>query len=331
MNNFDLYKCWNNLHALVQTENNGRIFQGFYNARFGALYVSSDPLGNESLYVTLDDATANSFKEPTVSGLCFEILSELNLSNVNKFLRISIAHGYEGIKEAFESFCVSLATRVSNIPNFAEAANEVVKTCHDYSQFFSRKGKTSLDKEKEQGIFAELIILRRLVDEIGDKAIFSWFGPERSRHDFIFTDNSAIEVKSSTKLDRRVIKVSNDVQLINVDGAPLYLAYVKLEKDRGISTLDLINEIIRKLSTESAQISFKEKLLEDCINSADFPEPRNYYVNEISYFFVDDHFPKLTPNYVNAISPRIYDVVYKIDLDGLDVFDGEKIYGHLRA
>lgn len=331
MNNFDLYKCWYSLHNLIQAEHNGRVFQGFYNARFGALYISSDTLGNESLYITLDDATANSFKEPTVSGLCFEILPEPNLSNVNKFLRISIAHGYEGIKEAFESFCVSLAIRVSNIPSFFDAANEVMKTCHDYSQFFSRKGKTLLDKEKEQGVFAELVILRRLVEEIGDKAISHWFGPENSRHDFVFNDNSAIEVKSSTKLDRKVIKISNDVQLTNVDDAPLYLAYVKLEKDRGISTLDLINEIIGRLSTEAAQISFKEKLLEDCINPTDFSEPRNYYVNEIFYYRVDDNFPKLTPNYVNAISPRIYDVEYKIDLDGLDVFDGERIYGHLRA
>lgn len=322
----NLRSLWDNLHKRANIPSPGIQYQAFYDCPFGQIHISSDEVGNEALYISLDADSASKFQSPTVGGLRFDIVTVKALSASRPFLKISINQGYDDIKEAFESFTITLTGRLSTISSCLEALDEIYSVCDSYYKFFSRHCETTIEPKKEQGLFAELVVLSNLIDRHGDEAVNHWYGPESSRHDFVFSKNAAIEVKSCLSLAKKTITISNDAQLVNINNAPLYLVVVWLERNRGIKTSELIEKIYEKLSSQSSKKLFEDKLLECQVNRNNFSNARNFGVREMHFYLVDEKFPKLTQNYVNSISSRIFDVKYKIDLEGYPE-SGDDVYG----
>ena len=324
MNASYLFDTWKKLHQSLEIKDNDDhiIYRGFYNCSFGGTYICSDKIGNESLYITLDDEAAQKFQSPNVTGISFSIEENQSLSD-KKCLKICLTPGCN-IQEAFEAFTVTLLMRISLIEKPIDALEEVYDTCHEYMDFFRKGGKTTLTDTEEQGLFGELLVLNELIDLIGDDAINCWMGPDRNRHDFIFKKNNAIEVKTSLKQNRKIFTVSNEAQLNNTDGASLYLRFFILEVNpSGVSLGNLINKIYGKLKEQNAKDSFEQKLLEIKVNLNEMQSKRKFILIESHNYLVDNSFPRLLPNDIRRISSRIYDLKYKINLDGLEEMKGD--------
>lgn len=329
MQSTTLYQRWNNVNRLYVTQSNAAFCQGFYECKFGPTYIGIDGVGNEYILIYLDKASAESFETPNVSGLTFEIVQDSTISETDKFLKIGIAPNHEQIKEAFEAFTVSLVSRIALISYCGEAVEDVYQVCHDYSDFFGKNGNAPLSAIEEQGLFGELLILEECMNRVGDKAIEAWMGPEKSRHDFVFESNRSLEVKTSLKQNRKIISVSNDMQLSNTPNADLFLKLIILEVNpSGLTLGDLISRVFEKIQSLTSKDLFDRKLLENKVVRGRCPSIRRYLVVETHQYCVDEAFPRLTVDMVRSISTRIYDLKYKVDLDGFEEFKGD-VYGSL--
>lgn len=324
-----LYDKWDKLREQsLSTDFSGAI-SGFYSCPFGYTYVAIDQIGNESIYLTLDKAAIDSFQKPSLNGIEFSIVSEPRISTTDKLLQISLSASYSDVREAFEAFTITLTGKLSTVSDSLDALEIIYSVCSTYSKFFSKRCQTNLSPLEEQGLFGELLVLRRVIEEKGDDAIKSWMGPDRSRHDFVFSGNKAIEVKTTLKQTTKIVTISNSVQLENTAGAPLYLMLIVLEKNpSGRKTSDLLNEVYEMLCSNQAKEEFDQKLLELAVARDNFPSANSYVLINSHCFLVDDKFPKLDPDYIHAKSTRISEVKYKIDLEGYDEIT-EDVYGQL--
>ena len=327
-----LYERWNRIHAL-KTQNSQQIisYQGFYSCKFGSTFIGLDAVGNESLYISVDNVFENIFVSPDISGLSFEIVLVLTLSEKNKFLKIEVTPGHSALNEAFEAFTVTLISRISLIDDFVSLSDAIFEACNEYSTFFGKGAKTSLSFIEEEGLFGELIVLKECLERFGDHSISCWTGPTKNRHDFMFQDKRALEVKTSLKQNRKLITVSNDTQLSNIENAPLFLAFLILEADpKGLSIADLVNTIYDQIKNREVKEDFQRKLLEMKVVRSQISTKRRFSLVKRHWYKVDNQFPKLTLDEIHSISNRIYDVKYKIDLDGLDEYKGD-VYDSLRV
>jgi hypothetical protein len=326
-----LYNRWQKLHENPVPNDSYIALQGFYDCPFGSTYIGKDGVGNESLFVYLDEGSSRHFESPNISGLHFEIVCENKISSKETYLKISIQADHDNLCDAFEAFTVSLVERLSLIKESSTAIETLYDVCQDYGNFFGKGGKISLSFKEEEGLFGELLILNMLVDKFHDAAISCWMGPDRSRHDFVFQGNNAIEAKTSLKQNRKQISISNEMQLENPKDSALFLVLEILETNPAGETIaDLINKVYGKLTSSVSKKKFDDKLMEMKVIRGKIVSNLRFILIESHHYKVDSEFPRLTISKVNLQSTRIYEVKYKIDLDGLEEYKGD-IYELLRA
>ena len=99
---------------------------------------------------------------------------------------------------------------------------------------------------------------------------------------------------------------------------------------KGLSIADLINTLYDQIKNNEAKEDFQRKLLEMKVVRSQISTKRRFSLVERHWYKVDNQFPKLTLDEIHSISNRIYDVKYKIDLDGLDEYKGD-VYDGLRV
>ncbi len=318
----NLYKKWEECKEEAKKSSGGPHSQGvcyfpFSRSGFGGVSISVDSTGSESLYIQLDESTANSFERPNVAGLLFSIGLFPELDETNRFLKISL-DSHSGLPEAFEAFSVTVARTIATSAEPADAIEDVLSIVGKYSVFFGKGGKCILTRAEEQGLFGELLVLEKVLSTLGDNAIATWTGPDRNKHDFIFDHDDAIEVKTSLRQTRLEVKISNENQLSFAAGSKLFLQLLTLEVNPNGQTLsELIKHINNDcIKTEGARQAFKTKLLEMGVEPKLLSSNRRYVLLETHTFRVNDTFPRLTIENIKGISSRIFNLTYRLDLNG---------------
>ena len=168
-------------------------------------------------------------------------------------------------------------------------------------------GNKSVEKRVYDYI-GELLVLKSLL-EANVSAQLTNLGS----HD-IDTPNYNVEVKTSTIRHGSIIEVHSPLQLKKLNGKDLYLYYVRLEESlEGISLLSLVDELEKNKYPKIHEI--KEKIKD--INTVD--KEKNYKIDEVRKYSVDDDFPKITSEEFKSgkIPQNIVNISYTINLDGL--------------
>ncbi len=320
----NLYQKWENCKESAKRHDcagssSGIVFSSFASARFGEIYISVNGTGSESLYIELDDETANSFERPNVSGMVFYVDTFPALDHAKKFLKIAL-DSQSALPEAFEAFSVTLARTVNTVESSLEAVEAALSIVGKYQAFFGKGKKRRLTAPEEQGLFGELLVLEKCLEAYGDRAIKAWTGPDKNKHDFIFDGNDSIEVKTSLKQTRISVKISNENQLSYAPRSTLFLKILVLEPNpSGQTIVNLIQRIAENLiRDESAKNDFRMKLLELGVEPTLLETGHHYVLVGTHTYRVDEAFPKLTIENIRGISNRIYDLSYRIDLDGVE-------------
>ena len=325
MNTKRLYNLWIALHDESAKSPDGFVgYRGFYSCECVDTYIGMDGVGNEYLFIALSDEAAQAFETPSLSGITFSLVENQHIDNKHKLLRVGMAPGMN-LNEAFEAFTVTLVCRISLLKDDMEVIEEIYDLSKDYANFFKNDGKADLTPIEEQGLFGELLTLSEAVDQFGDAAVDTWVGQDKNRHDFVFKHDNSIEVKTSLKQNRRVFVVSNDVQLSFTPGSKLFLKFMILEKNpSGRTIAEVINDIYEnKISSQASKEAFDRKLLEGKVKRGEITSTTRFLSIENHYYEVGDEFPRFTLESIKHVSPRIYDVKYKVDLDGLEEFRGD--------
>jgi hypothetical protein len=190
----------------------------------------------------------------------------------------------------------------------------VKRTLQKWSVFFQFEKDYVLSVNAQQGLYGELWILEKMINQNGPRALDFWTGYNAEVHDF-YIGNDAVEVKSSSAKGPERVKISNEYQLdeTGVTGL-LYLIYLNMKKSEtdGENLPNMIERIMAKLDFSQKEM-FKEKLFKVGYVCS-MPELYNYYfrVRGESCFTVKDKFPRITPK---NVSKGIGAVEYVVSLD----------------
>lgn len=173
---------------------------------------------------------------------------------------------------------------VSNLPRVYELLSEALKR---WKYFFDTEKVEHFSKEKEVGLFGELVSLEKLIKK-GYNALDGWVGPLFKEQDFQFTA-LAIETKTLF-LNQESLPIHGENQLL-FNGS-LYLDVVCVNASTSGQTIhDLVGKISNQIDNPNL-FSQKLSLL------GYHPGLQTHYsfkiISHISYY-VDQNFPMIIP------------------------------------
>ncbi|MCE3556313.1 PD-(D/E)XK motif protein [Pseudonocardia sp. RS11V-5] len=222
----------------------------------------------------------------------------------------SLALADDRLSDLFTALCAEVLTRIAATPNRAVTA--LRRTLADWRSLLSGTRRT-LTPSELAGLYGELtVLLAMLARDPG--AVAFWTGPFRSRQDFHRAD-IALEVKSTTSVDSRSVRIHGLGQLDGSDGR-LLLTWLKLRADRGRAVPDLIDEVLLVADDEAAFLSalhaFGYQETEREVYSR-----RVFEVEEQRTYEVGPGFPRLTPSGLvgDATLAGLANINYDVDLD----------------
>lgn len=226
----------------------------------------------------------------------------------------------DNLEEAY-AFVRSILDRIQiEKAEFAVAVEEAVESLIGILAL-----RRTLSKEKQVGLFGELLILRAVQRRDGtEAALKSWRGARGEEHDFGLSQLD-LEVKTTTG-ERRIHWISGANQLVPTPGRPLVLASVQLttagsQAGRTLSTL---------VEETKARFHSKLSIVTGQLNSVGYHDvdadlyPTRWVLRSIPEFYeVGPSFPAITLGRLQTVVPgaeRIQEVRYSVDVTGLEHF-----------
>ncbi len=225
-----------------------------------------------------------------------------------------------------ESFIVLVEDLVRSLePSENADSLKIISTrLNVWRKFFSPNLIGQLSAEKQRGLWGELCVLRKLLQEISHQApeiVKSWRGPYDSPQDFIFNDSIALEVK--VKSSNENIRIASEYQLDPTEVNQLWLAVVTLARsDDGTSLNSLVDDVRDALVGDPIAFSDMNHALVEYgyldlhRKYYDFPS----YTKNMILYQVEGSFPRI---YLNDIREGVGDVTYSITSNSVAGFERE--------
>lgn len=223
--------------------------------------------------------------------------------------------------DLFLGLCETLLASLDPVTNSEAAVGVALNHLKRWKAFLSGRNLGVLGPEEIRGLYAELLFLRTLYQEVttGLAAVEAWSGPERVQQDFVFGER-AVEVKSVSGKDRSTVRITSEDQLETI--APrLFLVTYRLSdtggNEPGSSLNDLVELIEGELQNAEALEAFAAKLA--AIGYAPLPNYRTpTFVNSGAQAYdVVEHFPRLVRS---SLPPGIARLSYQIELEAIDPY-----------
>lgn len=235
----------------------------------------------------------------------------------NEYITFSQLEGYEAkIYESVMQDIISNTEKISSVNNIDKLLNTILVK---WKKFFDNESSSVMQEIEQQGLYAELLLLENLIKIKGPAVLYCWSGCEGETHDF-YIDKNALEVKSSSRKEQNMIKISSEYQLDNVGvSGKLYLIFMQLRKSIvDGEKLPEIVERIQNLLDDVTTNEFNDKLfkygyLVQC------KELYNYKFSllEDSYYNVTDGFPRII---ASNVQQGLSCINYTISLDACEKF-----------
>ena len=237
--------------------------------------------------------------------------------------RVSLELTHTLFRELFEVMAEDVAGSIVAAADDASAVAAMRERLNHWERFMRMAGPDGLGREKQIGLYGELVFLKTLIGAgvpTAD-AVGWWYGPVRENQDFQ-AGNRAVEVKTTTGNSPTSMRIANELQLDDADCDSLYLLHLWLkELDRdGVSLPQLVDEIAGLLAGTAAQL-FADRLAEAGYHEVHRPlyEDTGYTERQRRYYVVRDAFPRIRRADLRSGVSR---VEYGIDVAGFE--------GHVR-
>lgn len=197
----------------------------------------------------------------------------------------------------------------------------VDKILENWQSFWENEANKDLSREKQIGLFGELYFLQAwLIPKLGVKAVLSWCGPRKLRHDFEL-DNLSIEVKGTSLTRGHVYEIHGIHQLEKPQNGSLFLFGIRLRDEQsGDLSLKLLIEKIYVALSGYRELTehFSSQLTEfgySLKGTAGY-QSKPWEIIDQALFLVDGDFPRI----ISALIPQstqldIEDLSYKVNLN----------------
>jgi putative PD-(D/E)XK family protein DUF4420 len=216
------------------------------------------------------------------------------------------------LNDLFTNLCTEVLEKTRAVPD--NPLKALYRALDRWRALFQAVG-APLGAEQLAGLFGELTVLGRLL-ETDSSAHRLWRGPSGYRHDFT-AGRTAVEVKTTTDIKGRRVRIHGLDQLEAPAAGTLQLAWFRLERtpDQGDRIVDLVDQAVRLCDDESVLLGL---LAEVGYRTSDLVHYRDVHFSilEERWYEVNAVFPKLTSNdlALAGIPIAVSDVVYTIDL-----------------
>lgn len=176
-----------------------------------------------------------------------------------------------------------------------------------------------LNREEQLGLVGELWLLLEWLPRLTPRAISSWQGPLRGRHDFV-SETLSIEVKTTAANTGAVVhRITRLDQLEEPGQGQLYLLSLRAVADPlGAHSLDTLTRRARRAATAAGATC--AALLDDRLRAAGItPSDEGRYTDPLSVaqqelYRVEDNFPRLTSaSFPSGLPAGVVDVTYSLD------------------
>jgi hypothetical protein len=186
-----------------------------------------------------------------------------------------------------------------------------------WRELLERPDPRLLGPQQLAGLFGELLLVKDLVELSPSSALDAWTGPAKDQHDFT-RESVAVEVKTTTVREGRVVQIHGAQQLEPPLGGYLYLAFVRLDvEDGGASVPGLIESILGNGVDRESFFNLLARSGYDPAQSLEYEYPK-FVVRERRLYPVVDGFPRIVgSSFIAAEIPAgVLRLRYDIDLTG---------------
>lgn len=225
-------------------------------------------------------------------------------------------------KSAFFAFCQNLVEAICEVRDEVAALSKLRKRYISWKALFKKSITHSVPKELIQGLFGELYFLNNyMIEKYGGIAsVLAWGGPDKTSKDFAI-NSEWYEVKT-IGVTSPCVKISSLAQLSSHDPGKLIIIRAEqmpLEYSNGLSSIsELMSCILAKLTDETAEGIFIDKVSAYVIDSSDEAFAIKFDVKSEGHYNVVSGFPRITIDDVPY--PEISNVSYEIAVGAIDRF-----------
>lgn len=309
------YKKWDDLKSRINVEQTSNVMINVFSNDFLDVFFISNYVDDLQVAIHFNRTTSYHFNLH-LNGIEIEtsIHKEIDKENLSTF----IINKNKSNNNIFKAFSASLFENLENSMNEQSCYKNIKKTIQQYQDYFNGNKQNKLSIIEQQGLFGELLFIYEALKNNKD-IIVNWEGPNKNKHDFIFSDRS-IEIKTTKNQTRKIVKISNENQLDNSLVPELYLKLYRIESiDVGLSVKDMIEKIMPMLSSQSKAL-FQSKLYQFGIDLL-YEGPYEKFRDVESYvYLIDENFPKISKSQIDTL---IFRVSYNVDLSSMEVYENE--------
>jgi hypothetical protein len=291
-----------------------------------SIFVSQDKTYH--LIISSDEREISKINDPKIAGLKIEILPNLFVTGRERQSYIDVRCSALPHLDAFTHVVKDISKDI--LDNNIEPHKAINQTIRKWKSFLSGSVNHILSESEQVGLFGELLILEFLIQRDILKSIRNWVGPDQAIHDFELP-NYSIEIKTTLKM-RHEHTINGVEQLDGMPNKNLYLVSILSQIDnvngRSISKLkENITELLETAPEEYEQFMGK-------LSMAGYRQDHESYYDElklttadIRVFTVENEFPRIIrKSFIKQPAPNIFDITYKLNLEGRDFFSLEKLF-----
>jgi len=284
-------------------------------------------LNDERFWVSMDDSQ--------------QILFFIQDKGVDKIKPLENLAGLKVSIEKHENGDERLVCRLTSqdpelVEKFATVAKDVAYYCSAYKgqqlfiktqerikswANFLKPSRSGLTHSEFSGIFGELYVLAEHMMPILSAldAVRAWIGPDNKKQDFTL-NQSSIEVKTTLSGDPQSLTISSLDQLDRISNKLFLMRIVAAPSGEGcgLSLAGLYKLCIEAIAHDFfAEVLFLQKISSLYSIASESQLKECFSIVDVSYFEVNDRFPKLTRS---DVSLGILDVKYDIAIAAIRDF-----------
>ena len=235
-----------------------------------------------------------------------------NPNSENEYIIISQSKDYDsGI---FEIIANDITDQLEKITVQKKMFSCLSNTLSKWKKFFALNSDIIMSEQMQEGLYGELLVLKKLICSFGEDAISYWSGADKETHDF-YINSSAVEVKTTASKSTEKIRISSEHQLNPKDVCGslfLYVNMVRKSRTDG-ETLPMIIGSIQNCISEPNKSIFFEKLFQyGYIPSCEERYTLGFYLRSHQVYIVGNNFPNIVPDKLNK---GVSEVAYSLDLN----------------
>jgi len=197
-----------------------------------------------------------------------------------------------------------------NVPIIA-----VIAAIEDFRELLKEPSRVEISDSKILGLVGELYILRILTG-YSLSAVEAWTGPYELRHDFR-RHAHALEVKSSSRSDAKIVSIHGIDQLGVPAGGTLLLTHVRMERtNNGLLSVGTLFDSLMKLGVDKGSLCPGLAALDCWDPHAEEWNRLSFTCEGLQVYSVEDGFPRIIDSSFaeGSLSKGVSAIEYKVDL-----------------